>query len=311
MCRPAQAGDERAVMPVRILDLLQVPAPTGIDSRRRASDRALPRHEHDESLQGFDIPQTCAGRPHDASIDPSPTSCSHKQSGFSATPSPRQPRDGKAFARAFRGRTGQVLDIFLQNGDDAGPSPRRQQGLFKATAEAHPAGRACLPQAQTLVKAGEASLCEVCAELLSDTRHGPAYLPGVCQVRRYSAGGGRHETAQGRMSGAFWYQSALPVQNLGRYVGDYGQDAAFFRTRIVKWDDWVMYSQQTGLLVAWRSGNRRIFLMPQLRRIQRAVRAFLKHRRWLRQARRVFARSVRNSCLTPDMVQLICTNYVK
>jgi hypothetical protein len=113
------------------------------------------------------------------------------------------------------------------------------------------------------------------------------------------------------MSGAFWYQSALPVQNLGRYVGDYGQDAAFFRTRIVKWDDWVMYSQQTGLLVAWRSGNRRIFLMPQLRRIQRAVRAFLKHRRWLRQARRVFTRCMKNSRLTPDLVQHICREYVK
>jgi hypothetical protein len=112
------------------------------------------------------------------------------------------------------------------------------------------------------------------------------------------------------MSGPFWYESTLPGQGLRRYFGDYGQDRWYFRTRIVKWDDWVMYSQ-TSLLVVWRSGDRRIFLMPQLRRIQRAVRAFLKHRRWLRQARRVFARSVRNSCLTPDMVQLICRHYVK
>jgi hypothetical protein len=112
------------------------------------------------------------------------------------------------------------------------------------------------------------------------------------------------------MSKSFWYESTLPGQRLRRYFGHYGQDAGYFRTRIVKWDDWVMYSQ-TGLLVAWRSGNRRIFLLPQLRRIQRAVRAFLKHRRWLRQARRVFTRCMKNSRLTPDLVQHICREYVK
>jgi hypothetical protein len=52
-----------------------------------------------------------------------------------------------------------------------------------------------------------------------------------------------------------------------------------------------------------RADGMRVFVKPQLRRIQ--------HRRWLRQARRVFARSVRNSCLTSDVIQLICLEYVK
>jgi hypothetical protein len=71
------------------------------------------------------------------------------------------------------------------------------------------------------------------------------------------------------------------------------------------------YSCKMGTTLAHRPDGSRVFLKPQLRRIQRAVRAFLKHRRWLRQARRVFARCMRNSCLTPDMVQLICREYVK
>jgi hypothetical protein len=73
---------------------------------------------------------------------------------------------------------------------------------------------------------------------------------------------------------------------------------------------WI-YKCKMGTTVAHRPDGGRVFLLPQLRRIQRAVRAFLKHRRWLRQARRVFARSVQNSCLTPELVQLICRDYVK
>jgi hypothetical protein len=74
-------------------------------------------------------------------------------------------------------------------------------------------------------------------------------------------------------------------------------------------EGWI-YSCKMGTTLAHLPNGRRVFLKPQLRHIQRAVRAFLKHRRWLRQARRVFARCMQNSCLTPDMVQLICRDYV-
>ncbi len=73
---------------------------------------------------------------------------------------------------------------------------------------------------------------------------------------------------------------------------------------------WI-YKCKMGTTVAHIPDGGRVFLLPQLQRIQRAVRAFLKHRRWLRQARRFFARSVLNSCLTPEIVELICRDYVK
>jgi hypothetical protein len=56
-------------------------------------------------------------------------------------------------------------------------------------------------------------------------------------------------------------------------------------------------------------------LVPQLWRIQRAVRAFLARRRWMREARLVFALGMlspqcRHACLPPEMVARVCA-YVQ
>jgi hypothetical protein len=59
------------------------------------------------------------------------------------------------------------------------PNGRRVFVNSEAPAQAHPASRASLPQAQALAQAGATSLCYKCSELLSDTRYGPAYLPGL------------------------------------------------------------------------------------------------------------------------------------
>jgi hypothetical protein len=72
-----------------------------------------------------------------------------------------------------------------------------------------------------------------------------------------------------------------------------------------------MFHGFIGTTSAQRADGRRVFVKPQLLRIQRAVRRFIQHRRWLRQARRVFTRCMKNSRLTPDLVQLICREVVK
>jgi hypothetical protein len=91
-----------------------------------------------------------------------------------------------------------------------------------------------------------------------------------------------------------------------------GETARNLRARFMdqQGKSWI-YACKMGTTVAHRPDGGRVFLLPQLRRIQRAVQAFLQHRRWLRQARRVFARCMKNSCLTPDLVQYICRQYVK
>jgi hypothetical protein len=66
-----------------------------------------------------------------------------------------------------------------------------------------------------------------------------------------------------------------------------------------------------GNVRAGQAKGKRVLISPELRRIQRAVRKFLQHRRWLRQAQRVFTRCMCNSCLSPDLVQHICREFVK
>jgi hypothetical protein len=66
-----------------------------------------------------------------------------------------------------------------------------------------------------------------------------------------------------------------------------------------------------GKPLALQADGSRLLLLPQLRRIQRAVRAFIQHRRWLRQARQVFTQCMKNSRLTPDLIKHICREYVK
>ena len=82
----------------------------------------------------------------------------------------------------------------------------------------------------------------------------------------------------------------------------------------------ISFSDEVGVpcVLIWSVGsvlalkcNKKSLIMPQLRRIQRAIRKFIKHRRWLKQARRVFTRCMQNSCLSPDLVQHICLKYVK
>jgi hypothetical protein len=48
---------------------------------------------------------------------------------------------------------------------------------------------------------------------------------------------------------------------------------------------WI-YSWKIGTTLAHLPNGSRVLVKPHLRRIQRAVRAFLMHRRWLRQARK-------------------------
>ncbi len=91
-----------------------------------------------------------------------------------------------------------------------------------------------------------------------------------------------------------------------------GETARNIRAGVVdlQGKSWI-YSWKIGTTLAHHPDGSRVFVKPQLRRIQRAVRAFIQHRRWLKQARRVFTRCMINSRLTPDLVQHICRNYVK